>query len=454
MKLKYHPLYTFAACLALSSQVVFATIFDGGNTQVLNSVSSGTATNPNVYQNYLIRSQLNLSNVAWVTVQTCDVGGFSGTGFFLNNVDNVSITHNNIHDLGGGIGSYPTHIANSNFDGNTFNKVSEGIHLDFGFDGTSKNNSVSYNSIPNNTRYAIELQSDVTNLKVTHNYCGAVSVATQSTPVLNGQYVTEKTIGTTGGFPTALTTGNEIANNTILGSLQTNGSTGGGLEVYGSGTNVHDNYFAGWGNAVYWDATGFVPNSPWYITNNISVGCNVLYDPNPEGFGPSSGPYVDIAPTVNGNQIFAANDPKAPTAPTATATVSGTVTTTQLVTIQATSQINGIQVSGLPATGGTLTSFATGNSGAPMATQPSGWPHTFMIPVGQTTYLDQTVPNAPGGWQVYYTFPGAAPAVARANPVQVFTSPPATKPTTGPTLTHTLQVFSDGTLSVDGGTAK
>jgi hypothetical protein len=386
------------------------------------------AAHPNVYENCTVHAgQLNLSNLANVIITKCDIGGFSaGVGINLSMVTNISISGNTFHDLGGGIGAPFTFVGGCNFDWNTFNKVGECIHLDFGDGGQSHDDSVSYNVMQNDSRYAIEIQGNSSGgLKVMHNYCGAISIATQSSPMdaARKNFIPVSQ----GGTPKSLDQGNEIAYNTILHSLDGPTVGGGALEIYGSGTNIHDNYFSGWGSGVYWDWTGWVPNTPWYVTNNIFVGVGTPVDAGSEGYGPSSGQYADIKPTLINNPTFAANDPKAPPVPTIAQTLATAVVTTQPVAaFTATGAVNGVQLSGLPTTGGTLTASATGNTGAPLATQPTGWPHTVTIPAGQTTYLDQGVPN---DWQVAYSFTGVSGfVVTNANAVQVFTTVPTTQP--------------------------
>ncbi len=222
---------------------------------------------------------------------------------FVNTVSNCNVCYNNFTNSPSatGIGSQPTHIIGSHFDWNTFdNALPEDIHLDFGDDGLSQNNSVSYNVTNGERRNFIELQgTSGGGLKVMHNYGGALSIATQANDSV--EYAQAL------GHPPTPTIGNEVGFNVILGSLHLgqNSMGLGALENYGSGTNIHDNYFKQWGTGVYWDATGWAGQGvQWYVTNNIFVGCNTAVDSGPEGFGPTSGPYADIPPTQSGNQVY------------------------------------------------------------------------------------------------------------------------------------------------------
>ncbi len=430
----------------LESRVMMSvtpTVHDGGGTQLLSSsmVQSGTANDPNVYQNYLVRSELNLTNISNVTITKCDIGGWgsANNGIFVNTISNVSIVGNTFHNLpsSNGIGANATNIVDCHFDDNTFegdsssansgtNYVCEPIHLDFGLSGTAQNDTINGNVFQTYRRNAIEIQGVSSGgLQVDHNYIGvpmkedshmAMSIAT----------------GDNTTIPGAKTSGNEIAYNTVLGSSSSGTTSGGAIENYGSGTNIHDNYITQWGSGIFWNWTGLDGNVSWHETNNTFVGCGTPLAGS-EGFGTAA---QNIQPTQSGNQIFAGNAANAPAAPSIAQTTDGantatpTPTPTVAPTFTATAGSDGVDLT-LPAGGGTLTWTATGNSGSPLSNPTSGETHTTVIPAGTTTFVDTSVPN---NWQVYYTFSGSPGGVLLTT--QTSQSSAAT-PTATPTPTVT-----------------
>lgn len=376
---------------------------DGKGTQLLTSsmIQSGTAGAPNVYQNFLIRSQLSLINIHDVTITKCDIADIpSANGISLNNCTNVSIIGNNFHDLmsSNGIGANPTPLIGCHFDGNTFTNVFEPIHLSFGQSGASKNNTVCNNYINGYGRIGIELQDAVNGLKVNSNYITnrintgkdsgglmAISCATCPTPP-----------------PAGIDSHNiEIADNTLIGPAWYTGYAS-AVEVYGSGTNVHDNYLKQWPLSVFYDWTGVSGKVAWFFTNNTLVGVG---QPTPQAEGFATTP--DVSPTVSGSKIFALADPNAPAVPTPVITTPVTTVPTPAPmptpTFTASAKSDGVHGT-VPAVGGTWTWTATGNTTTPIANPTSSQTHSIVVPAGQTVVLDQTVPD---GWEVYVNYTGS-----------------------------------------------
>lgn len=418
-----------------------AVIHNGnGNTELTAAMvqSGADAAHPNVYENYTVhKGTLSIANAHDVIIVKCDIGGF-GPQFAvsLNNDTDVWIAGNKIHDdNGGGVGASPTTLIDCHVDGNVFTNVGECVHLDLGTSGLSHDDSVSYNVMNSNTRYAIEIQGDISGgLKVMHNYGGGMSIATQSSPVNSAGVVTDPTQG---GKPKAYTKGNEIAYNTLLGNLNKPGNQQGALEVYGAAANIHDNYFGGgWASGVYWSATGWFQNTPWYITNNIFVGVRSPW--NYEGFLPT----VNLAPTVSGNQMFVATDIKAPPIPTIAHTQGGVPVQPPTPLFKATPTVAGVQFHFTPVTtvAATMTVTATGGTDNPISAprmtailKPDGTVvpaevYVYAIPTGTSDFVATDMPSA---WKMYATLSGSS--FSSLFTVAADQVSPATQPTTVPT---------------------
>lgn len=397
------------------------TVNDGGNKLTLTLVTSGAdASHINLYQNYLIRTQLKLLNVSDIIITKCDASCTSGDCIFLGNVTNVSIVGNTFHDTPAtGIECYPTTVINCHFDNNTFDKVLEAIHLNFGTGLSSHGVTINSNVITNYSRIGIETQWYVNDIQINHNYISGR---------LTGDNGGNMGISATAGAaPNVAATGNvDVAYNTLIGPTWANAQIFAAIENMGSGKNIHDNVICNWGNAVIWGNTTLSGQVPWHFTNNILVGVtnNPGYD---EGFGNTN------APTVSGTQVFKIGQAGAPPIPTPAQTIGPSTngSVQPATTFVATAQVNGIQISALPSTGGTLKWIATGGTDTPLVSPTALQTHSTVIPAGTTTYLDQSVPN--GGWRVAYSFTGVSGIVlVNANAAQVF-PPPATQPTTVPT---------------------
>ncbi len=146
-----------------------STVHDGGGTQVLTSVQSGQT-----YTNYLVRSTLNVGGTTGVTIENCDIGGFSGNGITTGGgATNLSIINNTLHDISatGIYGISDAQYVNCHFDNNTFTNVFEGVHLFLSNNPGSHDVSVSNNHLTGVGRWGIEIQSVSTGgLKVLNNY--------------------------------------------------------------------------------------------------------------------------------------------------------------------------------------------------------------------------------------------------------------------------------------------
>jgi parallel beta-helix repeat protein len=224
----------------------------------------------------------------------CQDGAFNIHGNTFSNeqlgimvVDDTNSQYvNNTFTGGGGGGIYGYPGSNNTYSNNTFDNVSEPIHL---ASATCANITVSNNTITRAQRYAIEIQLAATNLTVSNNII--------SQWLANGNQGAET--ARTGISIASSGTGISVTNNQIIQNLAPGTpyyvNTGAGLEIMGdNNVTVTGNTFYGW-NGPY--LTGVRAGATFTIASNTIYGLdNNGGDPMGYALAPIVNPTDRVSP--------------------------------------------------------------------------------------------------------------------------------------------------------------
>jgi hypothetical protein len=163
----------------------------------------------------------------------------------------------------------------------------DGVHIHFVDDGktAATNASVSWNLFVRPGSFSAELQNVVQNLRVIGNKGEGSDKSSGEYSIATGMHADHDVFS-------GLDTRNvEIANNQVFNNGGDPAPWTSGLEVYGAGAYVHDNYFWGVYNGIEWASTGNSgPNISWTIARNTFVGSAQFGAP--EGKTPNFGRLV------------------------------------------------------------------------------------------------------------------------------------------------------------------
>jgi nitrous oxidase accessory protein NosD len=194
-----------------------------------------------------------------ITINGCEVSGsgVNGRGIVIWDgfKENITITNNNIHDIGGccGIELQDGSASGVTMTGNTVTNTGDSGMSAVGLTGSTGNNSISNNIITNTGRFGLEIKNpdgDGTDILINNN---TVSL---TVPFTTLKPMEERDIAGIAVFRRALTgsnvdvpTGVDVTNNTVSGYIQDNGastSEGFGIVIEGtfhtiSGNTVNGN---------------------------------------------------------------------------------------------------------------------------------------------------------------------------------------------------------------------
>lgn len=336
-------------------------------------------------------------NNAAVNVHGNTFKNISGNAILATGIHDSQINNNTFTNVSGsGVMAYPGN--NNTFDYNSFTDVFEPIHLFDGNNSTSPGEhadtiDVSYNTIIGASRNAIELQSTLTNLTVTHNYVAQWN--------LNGNIQSDGNAAhmaiscATGGSPTAPYNRQgeniTIADNTLLLNGR-NGQTADtsvyaltGIEIMGDkNINIVNNYVSGAGLAIMNGTTG----AGVYSNGNTFV-CVMRQA--------ADGVPWPLGAVTGTDQVYAWNASNAPAAPSIAATIGGSTSGSTGVTSAPTVAAPTNLAANSPSSSEVNLTWADPNSQATYILEreathgTSGYQTVATLPAGTTSYNDTAV---------------------------------------------------------------
>ena len=209
-----------------------------------------------------------------------------------------TITANTFHDITG-TAIYTngnSNLSNCHFDGNSFDRVFEPIHLEWAVG--AGNCTVSHNVINHATRHAIELQGTPARARpstATGSTTGSPTLTRKSERFAHGHQLRHRRERNNLRHQSVRVTHNYIGADGIPAGWNT--PNGGwwdftAIEAFGDGTVIDSNWIGPWGIGVMAGDNG---PAGWTFTNNVLVGVHSPQTTENGGVNPA---------TVEGNQIL------------------------------------------------------------------------------------------------------------------------------------------------------